>query len=518
MPSYDTIIIGGGTNGLACAARLAQKGAKVLVLEANTTIGGGAGSREFAPGHHVSPLAHSLHALDPRVIEGLNLERHGLAYAATNIPTTALSAKGDHLVLEGAFGARLSGSSADTVAWAALRQKLMTFAGVLGPFKSITPMRLAGNAGNDLIKLAKIGLKLRAIGKADFRELLRMILINIADVLEDDLTDDRLRGCIAFDATLGNCLGPRSPNSLILLLNRLANEAAGQVAALAIPKGGMACVARAFQLAAEAEGVSIRTSSCVDRILVENHRVRGVELGSGETIAARRIISAIHPQTTLLALLGPRHLDTGFVRKARAIRSRGAAAKLHVALSGTPNFRHASLTSRLVIAPSVAAVETSFNALKYNEVPQKPVMEILVPSAFEPGHAPSGCHTLSAVVQFAPHAPKFGQRAAQMEMLANTLTVLEEHAPGITPLISHCELLMPQDIEATYGMIGGNWHHGELSVEQMLFLRPVIGAAQYAAPLPGLWLCSAGTHPGGGISGASGWNAAAQILATEGAA
>ncbi len=516
MPSFDTIVIGAGTNGLACAARLAQKGANVLVLEAAPITGGGAGTHEFAPGHRVSPLAHILHALDNRVVTGLNLARHGLDYAAKDLSTTALSATGDHLTLTGPFGALLTGTTQDA-AWAALRQKLLTFASVLAPFKALTPPRLASGTGNDLFALAKLGLKLRAIGRADFREFLRMILINVADVLEDDLTDDRLRGALAFDATLGSWLGPRSPNSLILLLNRLANQAAGQPAALAIPKGGMGTVATAFTRAAEAAGVTIRLNAKVGRIVIDADRATGVELATGEILTAARVVSAIHPQTTLLDLVGPRHLDTGMVRKARAIRSRGAAAKLHLALRGTPDFRGADLKSRLIIAPSVRAIEDAFNAVKYAEVPARPVLEAILPSAHESGQAPAGCHTLSAIVQFAPHDPKAGLPAARAELLANTLAVLETHAPGIGALITHAELLMPQDIAARFGMAGGNWHHGELSVEQMLFLRPVIGAAQYRTPIDNLWLCSAGTHPGGGISGASGWNAAERILSMEGA-
>jgi len=177
-----------------------------------------------------------------------------------------------------------------------------------------------------------------------------------------------------------------------------------------------------------------------------------------------------------------------------------------------PDFRGADLRSRLVVAPSIDAVENAFNAVKYGEVPARPVLEAILPSAHEGGHAPEGHHVLSAIVQFAPHDPRAGLEAARAQMLENTLTVLEEQAPGLRGLIAHAELLMPQDIEARYGMVGGNWHHGELAVEQMLFLRPLREPAQYETPLPGLWLAGAGSHPGGGISGAAGWNAAERIL------
>lgn len=514
MPSFDVIVIGGGTNGLAAAHRLQKSGRKVLVLESAATVGGAAVGHEFAPGFRAPGLAHVANMIDPRVASGMALDRQGLGYAATNMSSTALSTSGDHLVLEGAAGAVLKGaiSDAERKAWNELRRQLMAFAGVLAPFKTITPPRIAKGADNPWMKLGKFGLGVRMMGKADFREFLRMILINVYDVLNDELTDARLKGLLAFDATLGSWLGPRSPNSLILLLNRLAGEAAGSRAAIALPRGGMGAVAAAMAKAAAAAGVTLRTGVRVESLIIADDKATGVRLAGGEEISAPTVISAINPKTTFLNLVGPGHLDTGFVNRVRNMKSRGAAAKLHLALKGTPDFRGADLKTRLVIASSEEDVERSYNAVKYGEVPKRPVMEIVIPSAHEAGFAPAGQHVLSAVVQFAPHMPKAGHDAARAEMLENTLAMLEEHAPGIRGMIAHAELLMPYDIEARYGMVGGNWHHGELSVEQMLFMRPVIGAAQYETPIPGLWLASAGTHPGGGISGASGWNAAERII------
>ena len=500
MPSYDAIIIGAGTNGLACAGRLALSGRKVLVLEAGEVAGGGANTVEFAPGFRVSGLAHLYQGLDPRVVAGMKLDA---VLPATVLPTTALSSLGDHLTIQ---GASLSGGP-DAAAYFALHKRLTAFAGVLAPFRALTPPRIAKGVGNDYLRLAKLGLGLRLLGKEEFREFLRMILINVADVLDDDLTDDRLKGALAFDATLGAWLGPRSPNSLILLLNRLSMGPS-----LAAPKGGMGVVTQAMVRAVENAGVALRLNAQVARVIVEGDRAVGVTLASGEDARAPLVISAINPRVTFQQLVGPQHLDAGFYKRTHHVRSRGGAAKLHLALSGTPDFRGADLKSRLVIAPSIRVVENSFNAVKYGEVPPRPVLEAVLPSAHEAGFAPDGCHTLSAIVQFAPHDPKAGKEAARAQMLENTLAVLETHAPGIRAMISHAELLMPYDIEARYGMAGGNWHHGELAVEQMLFLRPMPEAAQYSTPLPGLWLAGAGNHPGGGITGAAGWNAATQIV------
>lgn len=518
MQSCDAIVVGAGVNGLACAGRLAKAGFKVQLVERSATVGGAMATREFAPGYRVSAVAHLVNGLDERVGSGLDLARHGLEWAARDLPTTTLAENGDHLVLAGAWGEKIDGnlSPVDREAWGELRARLLRFAAVLAPFKAMAPPRLAAKAGNDLIALAKIALKLRLLGRDDMREFLRVLLINVADVAEDEFTDDRLKGLIAFDATLGAHLGPRSPNTLILLLNRLASQAAGSVAGLALPKGGMGAVASAFASAVAALGVDIRVNAPVRRILVEGDRAVGVELHCGEVIHARHVVSAANPKTTFLDLLGPRHLDTGFVRRIRAIRMRGGAAKLHLALSGAPDFRGADPRSRLVVAPSVNAVENAFNAVKYGRFSDRPVMEILLPSAFEEGLAPPGHHVLSGIVQFAPREVEGGWNENRSAFRDRIMATLEAYAPGLSDQVVAAQLLTPEDIERDYGMIGGDWHHGELAVEQMLFLRPAIGATRYATPVPGLWLAGAGSHPGGGVSGAAGWNAAERLLATEG--
>ncbi len=517
MPSFDVIIIGAGTNGLACAARLAATGRRVIVLEAAARSGGGALSRELLPGYRVPALAHLLNLLDPRVAGGMNLNAHGLSFVNPQLATTALESTGNHLLCEGAAASALSGnvSAAEQRSWGALRDQLRVFSDLFAALRSKTPPRVAMPGNAEGWELARIMMRLRLMGKARFRDFLRMMLMSVADILDEHLADERLRGLIAFDATLGAWLGPRSPNSLILYLNRLAGEVAGQRGALALPARGMGAVAEAMTRGAISKGATVRTSARVVRLLVEQDRMAGVVLDGGEQIRAPLVASAISPKLTLLNLLGAEHLDTGFVRRLKHVRARGAAAKLHVALKGTPDFRGADLRTRLVIAPSLDAVENSFNPVKYGEIPRFPVMEIVVPSAHEAGHAPEGHHVLSAIVQFAPHAPSGSRDEARATMLERTLATLQDYAPGIRDQLIHAELLMPYDIEASHQMDGGNWHHAELSVEQMLFLRPMAGIAQYSTPMAGLWLAGSGCHPGGGVSGASGWNAAEQIIRQE---
>lgn len=496
--SSEAIVIGGGPNGLACAFRLARAGRRVTLLDAGPVLGGGMTTVEFAPGYRVSGLAHLMPYPDPRLAAAMALDRHGLRYLARDLATTVLAPEGNLTVR----GRQADGP--DAALWAALHDRLAGHATALAPLRLMAPPRLARGAGNPTFTLLRRALGLRARGAASLRDLMRLLLTNLADVAEDELTDPRLQGLMAFDGTLGAWLGPRSPNSLILYLNRLA------MGGLALPAGGMGAVAAAMQAAAEAAGVTCRAGARVARIETADHRATGVTLDDGTTLAADLVVSAIAPQTTFRQLLGPRDLDTGFWRRAGQIRARGAAAKLHLALTALPDF-NADPAIRLVLAPSVDAVERAWNPVKYGEVPRHPVLEAILPSVLDPDLAPKGHHVLSAIVQFAPHAPQ-DRDAARAGLLDTTLQALEARAPGLRRLIAHAELLMPYDIEARHHLPGGCWHQADLAVEQMAMLRPLPEIAQYATPILGLWLAGAGMHPGGGVTGSPGWTAAGRIL------
>ncbi|MFN3548728.1 MAG: phytoene desaturase family protein [Mesorhizobium sp.] len=518
---FDAIVIGGGHNGLACAAALGRTGRKVLVLEAGPAFGGAAGTHEFAPGFRVSSLAHILNRLHPEMVAALSLQRHGLAFSTGPMPSVALSAAGDPLVLEGAYGERLEGSvdASDRAGWSELRSMLLRQAGILKPFLSRRPPDLGAMSLAQASALGSAALSLRRLGKEDMREFLRMVLMNVADVLDEHVGDNRLKGLVAFDATLGAHLGPRSPTSLLGLYYRLAGEMNGVAGDQLLPRGSMGAVVSALASAAEAAGCALRTGAVVRRILVDKGRAVGVLLDDGEDIRARTIVSAINPVSTFLDLVGARHVDTGFVRKLRNIRMKGDAAKLHLALDAPPRFAglsEAAHRGRLVIAPSVDHVERAFNPAKYGEFSPEPVMEITLPSLADPSLAPQGACVLSAVVQFAPYALKEGWETGGPGFLAAIMAVLERHAPGIGNSVRHAELLTPADIEARFRMPGGHWHHGELQVDQMLMNRPVQGADGYDTPIDGLFLAGAGSHPGGGVSGAPGWNAARRVVEMRG--
>ncbi|RAZ85478.1 phytoene dehydrogenase [Mesorhizobium hawassense] len=515
--NWDAIVIGGGHNGLVAAATLARSGRKVLLLEAGNEIGGAARTEEFAPGFRVSAVAHLLNRLHPDVMKTLELERHGLKVERGDfVPSVALSKDGP-LVLHGAYGEVLTGASpSEQSAWKELRAQLLRYAGILKPFLSRRPPDLGGMSLAEMTGLGQTALALKKLGKEDMRDFLRLLLMNVYDLLDEQLSDDRLKGLLAFDATLGSHLGPRSPTSLLGLYYRLAGEIGGLAGAQIQPKGGMGAVVDAIRSAAEKAGVMIRPVSPVAKVIVEKGHAVGVVTQKGETLRARTVVSAINPATTILDLVGPREVDTGFLRKVKNIRMKGDAAKLHLALDRPPQFTGvdaAGHKGRLVIAPSPDHVECAFNPSKYGEFSPEPVMEITLPSLADQSLAPSGACVLSAVVQYAPYALKQGWTAGKPHFLKAIMAQLEAYAPGIGATVRHAELLTPADIEARYRMPGGHWHHGELQADQMLMSRPVSGWSGYDTPLEGLFLAGAGSHPGGGISGAPGLNAARRIIA-----
>lgn len=517
MTSFDTIIIGAGHNGLVAAGFLAQSGRKVLVLEAGETGGGAARTVEFAPGFRTSGLAHVVNRLHPQVISGLKLDR--ALFEGDAVPTVALDAQGRPAVLHGGYGETLEGvSETEAAAFAAMRKKLMLQAGVLKSFLTRKPPRPGEIGIGDALQLGLTGLGLLRHGREEARDFARMLLMNVADIADEYLTDDRLKGLIAFDATLGIHLGPRSPTSLLGLFYRLTGEVLGRNGGQYLPKGGMGTLARALEAGAIKAGARIRFSSAVAKILTEKGRAIGVVLQSGEELHATNVVSAIHPVTTLQKFLSPGEIDTGLCRSLRHIRSKGNVAKLHLALDRVPVFTGVSLKDqrgRLVIAPSVSHVENAFNPAKYGEFSADPAIEITLPSLTDPSLAPSGACVLSALVQYAPYDLKQGWENGKPRFLETVLSSIERYAPDIRSSIVATELLVPPDIEARYRMPGGHWHHGELQADQLLINRPTFALSGYETPVENLYLCSAGSHPGGGISGVPGMNAARHIIAAS---
>lgn len=513
---YDALIIGAGHNGLVCAAYLARAGKRVLVLEASDQVGGAAVTREFAPGFKVSACAHILNMLHPKVAKDLNLLKHGLA--TSPIGTTALGEDSSHL----AFGARsVSGgdlSAADIAAYPIFMKRMNAHAKALAPQLMKTPPRLANVGLANMMQLASMGWAIRfGLGKKRMQDFLRIAGGSIHDLLDEVFESEALKGAIAFDAVLGTNMAPRHPGSVLTYLYRLAGESG-----MALPKGGMGSVSTALAASAEASGADIRLGAKVASVLLEDGRAVGVTLTNGEKICADVIASNADPKTTFLGLVGARNLEAGFANRVNNIRMEGRTAKLHFVLNALPEFTGLDTEAsggRLVIAPSRHYVEQAFNHSKYGEYSDHPAIEITIPSISDRSLAPDDKHVMSAIVQYAPYALKGAQglkgnwdtqKDAFVERVVETIS---SYAPDFRDKMTAVECLTPEDLEHEFGMTGGHWHHGEMAIDQMFMMRPVHGASQYRSPVDGIYLCGAGAHPGGGVMGAAGHNAAKAILA-----
>jgi phytoene dehydrogenase-like protein len=511
---YDSIVIGGGHNGLVCATYLARAGRSVLLLEAADTVGGGAVTREFAPGFRVSACAHLLHLMPSALVRDLGLAQQGLKLAATNLPTVALSQDRSPLSFgPGQLEALARRSSEDAAALAEWQAQLGRFARALHPVLMQTPPQLGTEGWRDRLALLDLGWRIRRLGRRDMRELLRIGGMCVHDLLEERFTLPLLKGALACDAVLGTNYGPRSPGTVLSLLYRAA--ASGGADALSVPEGGLGALSEALASAARAAGVQIRTRAAVERILVRDDRAAGVALTSGLEIAGATVFSSADPKRTFLNLVGSEHLDAGFVRRVHQLRSRGVAAKLHLALDRLPEFPgldERSLRARLLVAPSTDYIERAYNHTKYNEYSAAPMLELTIPTLIDATLAPAGKHVMSVIVQYAPYDLAGGWPSHREAFADRIIEVLGSYAPGLRSLVRAVELLAPPDIEREFRITGGHWHHVELALDQFLMLRPVPGAAQYLTPVPGLFLCGAGAHPGGGVLGLPGRNAARQLL------
>lgn len=511
--SYDAIVVGAGHNGLVCSALLAKAGKRVLVLEANRQVGGAAITREFTDGYSVSACAHLLYQLQPEVRKDLKLSTR---LASEDMTTIALSEDGNHLRISADSVEGVSDEDAEQ--YRRFRKRMTRFSDLLRKFFNKRPPRLGTKDIQDFVTLGQLGLDMRMLGKEEMQEFLRLIGMNIHDEVTERFENPKLRGAISLDAVLGTHLGPRSPNTIMTYLYRLA----GDHGRTGVPAGGMGSVSNELAHAARNAGVTIRTDMPVKRIIIENGRATGVETVSGERFESLMIISNADPKTTVMNLIGAKHAETGFARRISHLRAKGNAAKLHLALDGLPAIDGLSkkdYAERIVIAPDEHYVERAFNPAKYGESSPNPVLEITFPSFRDETLAPAGKHVMSAIVQYAPYDLKGGwNEEAKANFMQAIMSTLAGYMPDIEQRITASELLTPADIESEFHISGGHWHHAELTLDQFLFVRPVNGAAQYSLPIDGVYLCGAGTHPGGGVSGAAGRNAARTILRREKAA
>jgi phytoene dehydrogenase-like protein len=513
VQDYETIVIGAGHNGLVCANYLARAGQKVLVLEASAEAGGLAATREFHPGFKAS-VAHSLNHFSEKIGAQLRLTEFGYTGAGEALPSIGLDSSGNHVKVH---AGKVSGvSEKDARKYEDLLALLKRCAAALEPSWYKTMPRIGNNSIAELLTFAQVGLKLRLLGKQDMREFFRIAALPARDLMDENFDNELLKSLLSWDGLIGSRQAPRSPNHTVLtMLYRLLGKHEG---GHSIPEGGIETLIAALVQSAAAAGAELRLNSPVQKVRIDADesglQASGVELADGEFISAKRVVSATDPRRTFLGLVGAENLEIEFSNRINRIRDDGFVAKLHLALSGEPQFSGVDdARGRMIISPTMDSMEFAWDDAKYGGCPEQPVMEVLVPSLSDSSLAPAGQHVLSAHVMYVPYKLKAGwDEAARNTLREKLIETLCEYAPKLREQILHAELLTPADLERDWNVSGGHWHHGEFAMDQLLMMRPTYGAAQYATPVPGLYLCSAGSHPGGGIMGAAGHNAAREIL------
>jgi phytoene dehydrogenase-like protein len=520
--THDLIVIGGGVNGLVTAAYLAKAGLKVLVLEARDTPGGLAQTEEMAPGFRCDVAGHDVGWLLPDIAADLGLGAHGVELVLPEATVWSPQPDGRSLTLWsdpartvveiGRF------SPDDARAWPAFTAQLARFAKVLEAVYAVTPPHVPDARGGDLMTLLNLGRRLRGLGRRQMVEFLRVPPMSVAEWLDDWFAADALKGAVGASGITRMLQGPRSAGTAFVLLHHHVGRPAGAVRAAHLVKGGVGNLGSALIAAAKGFGAEIRTSAPVREIVVRDGRVLGVALETGEHLAVPQVVSSADPRRTLCGMVDASHLDPEFVRAVRNIRYRGATATVQLALGELPRFTarapDGALRGAITIAPSLDYLERAYDDAKYGAVSRYPYLEARFPTLADPSLAPAGKHIMTVHVQYAPYHLKSGSwDAPTRERLADlVVATLAEYAPDLKQSVLYRRVVTPKDLESRFGLTEGHAYHGELTLDQVFFMRPVAGWARYRTPIAGLHLCGAGTHPGGGLAGASGRNAARQLL------
>jgi phytoene dehydrogenase-like protein len=517
----DIVIVGGGHNGLITAFYLAKAGYKPLVLERSAQVGGAAVTDEFHPGFRCSTLSHSAGPVLPKIVQDMQLAKHGLELITPEICVTALSPDGRALSLyqDAKRSAQeiVTFSQKDAAKYPEFEKSLAKIAAVIGEALATTPPDIDHPSSGDLWSMLKTGRAIRKLGKRDMFRLLRWGPMAVADLASEYFETELLRAVIAARGVFGTFLGPWSAGSALVLLIRAAADPhpAGSASFAA---GGMGAVTQAMASAAKAAGAEIRTSAEVIEIRVQNGIATGVVLSTGEEIQAKAVISNADPKRTLLKLTDPTHLSPDFVQKLQHYRGNGTVAKVNLALSGLPKFTalkdgdNSALKGRIHIGNEIDYLERAFDESKYGNFSRQPYLEAVIPSLTDATLAPEGKHVMSIYMQYAPYKLK-GDWEDQRKALGQTVVqTLAQYAPNLPELILTHQIITPRDLEEKYGLTGGQIFHGDLALDQFFTMRPLLDWARYRTPIQNLYLCGSGTHPGAGLTGGSGMNAAREIL------
>ncbi|MET0500492.1 MAG: NAD(P)/FAD-dependent oxidoreductase [Candidatus Binatia bacterium] len=521
MTRYDAIIIGAGHNGLTSAAYLAKAGKKVLVLERRHLVGGAAVTEEIYPGFKYSVCSYVVSLLRPEVIRDLELPKYDLEIIPLDSTLTPMPS-GDYLFRTGDHAQTrreiARHSPTDAEAYEHYGQLMVQMAMAVKPLLGMIPPEPTTWNPRDLLGLARVGNHFRGLGEKLLYDLTKLMTMSSADFLDEWFETDVLKATMSASGIIGTFMGPRSPGTAYVLLHHYMGELDGAFRSWGFARGGMGTISRVIADAARHYGAEIRTQAAVDRVLVQNGRAYGVALTSGEEFEAKVIVSGVDPKLTFLKMVGPAHLDAEFVKQVTHFKIRGSSAKVNLALDRLPNFTclpgtGPHLSGAISISPSLDYIERAYDDAKYGDFSRRPYMDIILPSMLDPSMAPPGKHVMSIFVQYAPYHLRDGTWPDQREALGDTvIDTLSEYAPNLKDIILHRQVVTPWDLEQEFGLTEGNIFQGELTLDQLFFLRPVPGWAKYRTPIKNLYLCGACTHPGGGVMAASGRLAALEIL------
>ncbi len=523
MQKTDVIIIGGGHNGLVCAAYLARAGRRVLVLERRELVGGCAVTEEIWPGYHVSTAAYLTSLLQERVIRDLELERFGYRVDAKDPAFFSPFPDGRHLFMwqdrDKTLAEIAKFSRHDAQVFPAYEDHLERLSQVVESLLLTTPPEFPPQGLGDFFDYLKLAAKMRGLSPKEIVGLVKIFTQSAVEFLDEWFESGEIKVTLATDGVIGANGGPRSPGTAYILLHHVMGSVGGHRGLWGFVRGGMGAVSNAIAASAKSRGVEIRTNASVQHIKIVNGRARGVVLGGekdgGEEIDADLVVSNLTPHSTFLHLIESRDLPSEFLASIRKYRSEGTSCKINLALSGLPNFtalpgsEGAQHRATMHICPSLEYVERAWDDAKYGHPSQSPLLELTVPTMYDPTLAPAGKHIMGIFIQYAPYTLRESHWDELREPFAyRVFDLIEEYAPGFRDLIIDKQVLTPLDLERRFGLTGGNIFHGEMSLDQMFVMRPVAGSARYRTPIRGLYLCGSGTHPGGGVMGAPGYNAA----------
>lgn len=523
--SFDALIIGGGHNGLVAAAYLARAGHRVLVLERRAMLGGACVTEEVWPGYKVSTLAYLCSLLQPQIIQDLELKRFGLHLYPKDPAFFTAFPDGRHLFFWQDMRATQRElarfSQRDAQQYPAYEHELASLAARVERLLLTTPPNIVRRSWGDYLALGKLGLEALRFGDADLVRLLKIMTQSVRTYLDDHFESEEIKATLATDGVIGTNGGPSTPGTAYVMLHHVMGGATGIRGLWGFVRGGMGAISEALARSAQSRGAQIRTNAPVARLLVRHGRATGAVLGSGEEIQASVVLSNADPKVTFLQLVEPTDLPEGFRRDVANIRMQGCSLKINLALDALPDFTaypgaqpgpHHGATMH--ICPSMDYVDRAWEEAQRGQPSSSPLLEITIPTAYDDSLAPPGKHIMGMFVQYAPYSLRQGDWDQCKEQFAERcIDVLAEYAPNIRQSIIHRQVISPLDLERQYALTGGNIFHGDMTLDQLFCMRPLAGWAQYRTPIRGLYLCGSGTHPGGGVMGAPGYNAARQVLA-----